>query len=112
MSRGRYIPVFTAAFPFIYVPTMSWNWPLVTYLPRSGQWHPLFFAAPPVAAPGPGMYFWGWMLTAAIGAAIVSVIASFLPEKIVSRIVPLVPVCLACGVVGLVYALRQWWVFG
>ena len=39
MSLGRFIPVFTAAFPFIYVPTMAWNLPLLSYLPRSGQWH-------------------------------------------------------------------------
>ena len=59
------------------------------------------------------MYYWGWILTAAIGAAIVAVTASFLPEKIASRVVGRwVPVCLVCGVVGLVYALRQWWVFG
>lgn len=113
MSLGRFIAVFTAAFPVIYVPAVAWNWPVISYLPRSRTFHWLFYAAPPVQAPGPGMYFWGWMLTAAIGAAIIAFLASFVPEKIASRIsVGWVPIFPICGVFALVYVLRQWWVFG
>ncbi len=111
MSLSRFIPVFSGVFPLVYVPVMAWNFPIATYLPRSGEWHPLFFAVPPVAAPGPAMYFWGWMGTTAVIAAIIGIIGSFLPEKLIARIVPLVPFTLAYGVIGLVYALRQWWVF-
>jgi hypothetical protein len=111
MSPSRFIPVFTLVFPLAYVPALAWNLPLLSYLPRSGQWHLLFYAAPPVLAPGPGMYFWGWMLTAAVIAAIIGVIASFLADKIISRVVPLVPLFPIGGVIAIVYTLRQWWVF-
>jgi hypothetical protein len=112
MSLSRFIPVFTAAFPVFYVPALVWNWPLISYLPRSGQFHWLFYGAPPVEPPGPGMYYWGWMLTAAIGAAIVAFIASFVPKHIASRIsVGLVPLFPIGGVIAIVYCLRQWWRF-
>lgn len=111
MSLSRFIPVFTAAFAVIYIPTMSWSWPLFTYLPRSGKFYPLkVFAELGDKAPGPGMYYWGWILTAAIGAAVVAFLASFVPEKIASRIsVGWVPVFPIGAVLALIYVLRPWW---
>jgi hypothetical protein len=111
MSASRFIPVFSLVFPLAFVPALAWNLPLASYLPRSGEWHPLFYAVPPVQAPGPGMYFWGWMLTAAVVAAIVGILASFLSDKVIARIVPLVPWVSFGSVVAIVYSLRQWWVF-
>lgn len=111
MSLARFIPVFTAAFPVFYVPALAWNLPLFSYMPRSGQFHWLMYAAPPIQPPGPGMYYWGWILAAAIGAAIIGFLASFVPEKIIRRFVPLVPIFLIGGIVAIVYTLRQWWVF-
>ncbi|HWG07161.1 MAG TPA: hypothetical protein VG271_19330 [Beijerinckiaceae bacterium] len=111
MSLSRFIPVFTAAFAVIYVPTMSWNWPVFTYLPRSGTFA-LFKAYAELGdkAPGPGMYFWGWIVTAAIGAAIVAFLASFVPEKVASRIsVGWVPIFPIGAILCLIYVLRPWW---
>ena len=67
MSISRYFPVFTAAFGLLYVIAFYFNLPVFSYMPRSHEFHWLMYAAPPIQAPGLGMYYWGWMLTAAIG---------------------------------------------
>jgi hypothetical protein len=67
----RVFPVFAAAFAVIYVLAVQMNWALVTYHPRLGEWELL--TAPPKS--GPAMYWYGWMMTAAIGAICVSLAA-------------------------------------
>lgn len=113
MSIARIFPVFSAVFGPIYVIAMYFNWPVFTYLPRSGTFHPLMFPAPGDAAPGPGMYYWGWLLTAAFGAAIIAATASFVPQKIAARVsVAWVPVVPICCVAVLLYILRSWFTQG
>ena len=113
MNISRYFPVFTAAFGPLYVIAFYLNLPVFTYMPRAHEFHWLMYDAPPIKAPGPGMYYWGWILTAAIGAAIISVIASFVPRKIAARVsIAWVPVILTCSVFALLYLLRSWFIRG
>jgi hypothetical protein len=65
------LPVFSAAFAVIYVLAVQMNWALLTYHARLDEWELL---AKPVKS-GPAMYWYGWMLTATIGAAAVSLAA-------------------------------------
>jgi hypothetical protein len=109
MAITRVFPVFSAAFGVIYVPAMNFNWPVFTYVPRTREFHPFLFA--PVGNLGPGMYYWGWLLTAAIGAAIISAAAALVPERMAARVsVAWVPVFPICCVVVLLYILRTWFI--
>jgi len=78
MSVARVFPVFSVAFAVLYVLSMDNNWALFTYLARAGEFHSLVYA-PPTPRAGPAMYWWGWLATSAIGAAIVAGIAAALP---------------------------------
>jgi hypothetical protein len=102
----RALPVFAIAFPVLYVLAMYFNWPVLTYVPRTRQFH-MFLVRPP-ATQAPAMFYYGWLLTAAFGAAAVGLVA-VIPRRPLSRalvaltwIVPLVLV----GVV--LYILRDW----
>jgi hypothetical protein len=107
MRWTRALPIWTMAFPIIYVPTMYFNWPVFTYVPTKGEFHWLLFIPP--KADGPGMFYYGWLITTAIGAAIVAFLATMLPETTTRRlwsgltwVVPLGAVCV------LLYILRPW----
>jgi hypothetical protein len=71
MTIAKTFSIFAAAFAVIYVVAVEWNWALVTYHPRLGEWD--FLAQP--AKSGPAMYWYGWIMTAALGAAALSLAA-------------------------------------
>ena len=68
MSIEKVCPVFAAAFAVIYVLSVELNWALFTYHPKIGQW--AWLVDP--AKNGPPMYWYGWLVTSAVGAAGVS----------------------------------------
>jgi hypothetical protein len=107
MRWMRALPIWTIAFPILYVPTMYFNWPVFTYVPQTHRFYWLLFLPP--KADGPGMFYYGWVLTAGFGAAMVAFLATLLPEPSTRRIwsgltwvVPLGAVCV------LLYILRPW----
>jgi len=73
--------VFTVACAAIYTACTELNLPLATYHPVIGQldlgWVP--------ERRGPTMYWYGWMLTASIGALVVAFLATFVPENWLQR---------------------------
>jgi hypothetical protein len=71
VTIGRILPVFSAAFALIYVLAVQMNWALLTYHPRLDEWE--LFAKP--VKSGPAMYWYGWILTATIGATAISLAA-------------------------------------
>jgi hypothetical protein len=73
MSIARVTPLFSAAFALIYVVAVERNLAAVTYHPRTGVWD--LWTQPAVAASSPAMYWYGWMITALVGAVAVSAIA-------------------------------------
>ncbi len=107
MRWMRALPVFSIAFPLIYLVTMYFNLPVFTYVPKVGAFHWLLF--PPPAAQGPGMFYYGWLLTAGISAGVIALAASYAPAKSTARLPPLltwaVPVCV---IVALLYILSPW----
>jgi hypothetical protein len=73
---------FTAAFSIIYVLAVEYNWALFSYAPATRQFGPLVTPA----TAGPTMYWYGWMTTTAIGAAVIAGFASIVPEGVAKRV--------------------------
>jgi hypothetical protein len=70
MSIARITPVFSAAFALIYVVAVELNLAAVTYHPRTGAWG--LWAEPATAPNSPAMHWYGWLITATVGAIAVS----------------------------------------
>ncbi len=68
MRMSKSFPIFSAAFAVIYILAVQFNWALVTYHPKLGEWELLTQPA----KSGPAMYWYGWLITAALGAITVS----------------------------------------
>jgi len=96
----RWLPAssvaFAAAFAIIYVFAVERNWALFTYHPALGTFG--MFTTP--AKGGPSMYWYGWIATSALGAAVIAAIVAVLPATLTRRLwpclswaVPLVVIC-------------------
>ena len=87
MTASRKPVVFAMAFGIaycvIYVICTEVNLPLLTYHPATGD--VVLFYQPP--GRGPAMYWYGWLLTALIGAVALALIATVLPEPWVQRVI-------------------------
>ena len=71
MTLERLSPIFAAAFALIYVVAVEQNWALFTYHPRLREWE--WLTQP--AKSGPPMYWYGWLATSFLGAAVVSLVS-------------------------------------
>jgi hypothetical protein len=82
MTIGRALPVFSIAFALIYIASVEYNLALITYHPQIGRWGVL------VEAPkeGPAMYWYGWLLTSALGAGAIAVLSLALPARPFDRV--------------------------
>ena len=94
---------FSVVYAILYVAAVENNWALFTYHPATGTFGWLTTRA----AAGPSMFWYGWLLTAALGAAVVAAIASYMPQGLLRYLWPglswLVPICVS---VSFVYFLR------
>ena len=100
--------VFGISFAILYVVCDMAALPLFTYHPGTGQIDPGFVRARPDE--GPAMYWYGWIASSALGAFVLGLVASLLPEKISSKM-PLalawiVPIAL---LPILIYSLKFYW---
>lgn len=111
MKLARALPVFSIAFVVLYVAAMEYNWALFTYLPRSREWLPLVVVPANERATGPGMYWYGWLATSALGAAAAAAVSVLVPARWTLRLG-----AGAAWVVGLAaifvvaYILRGWFI--
>jgi len=80
----RLAAIFGIAFALIYAPTMDFNWTLATYHPIQGIWQ--FGRAPPLGGGSPAMYWYGFMVTAALGALVVTALAAFIPDRLMVHV--------------------------
>jgi hypothetical protein len=78
----RLFPIFGIAFALIYAPVLYYNWSLATYQPKQGIWQ---WGVMPGLEGGPAMYWYGFVLSSALGALIVTAIAALIPEKAMAR---------------------------
>jgi hypothetical protein len=77
MNLDRAFPVFSVAFAVLYLVATYFNLALVTYHPALRELQ--FLAQPPKA--GPAMYWYGWIMTTAIGAFVAGAVAAFMPDR-------------------------------
>jgi hypothetical protein len=101
-SRFRvFVIVFAAVYAVTYYVVLRHNWPLFSYGPAVGEWT-LFNHA---ASDGPTMYWYGWIATSAIVAAVLGLIAALLPvgigRKPRSCFAWAVPLCMILAIIYL-----------
>jgi hypothetical protein len=83
MKFARLFPVFSAAFAAIYAPTMYYNWAVFTYQPATMEWD-----LGAVTKQGPPMFWYGWLVTAFVGACVIAALAALVPERIARHVWP------------------------
>jgi hypothetical protein len=83
-SYAVFTVTFAAVFAVVYFLAVENNWALFTYAPATGTFAPLLTPA----TAGPTMYWYGWIATAAIAAALVAVFASLVPESLAKWLWP------------------------
>ena len=84
-STPTFVIVFAVAFAVVYLLAVENNWALFTYHPALEEFG--WFVEK--TKDGPAMYWYGWLATAALGAAIIATLASWLPGAVTERIAPL-----------------------
>ena len=100
--------VFAIVGPILYLVCASLNLPLVTYHPAMNRldlgWMPAR------SGEGPAIYWFGWTLTVLVVGAGLSVLATWLPERM-TRGIPLYLVWLIplLALPLLAYSLREFW---
>ena len=80
----RLAAIFGIAFAIIYAPTMDLNWTFATYHPIQGLWQ--MGRAPPLGGGSPAMYWYGFVITSALGAAAVTGLAALIPDGLLDRV--------------------------
>lgn len=81
---GAFAIVFAIAAPVIYVASEIGGFPLFTYHPGTNRIDLGWAAAR--SNEGPAMYWYGWLATTLVGAALAGLIAAFLPRNVTSKI--------------------------
>jgi hypothetical protein len=96
-----FVVTFAAVYAVAYYVALRNNWPLFSYGPAVGEWT-LFNHS---ASDGPTMYWYGWIATSAIVAAVLGLIAAFLPQglgrKLWSCFAWAVPLCMILAIIYL-----------
>jgi hypothetical protein len=94
--------------PVIYMVCLQMNWPLFTFHPATNRIAFGWEAAR--SGEGPNMTWYGWTAMTLLVGAIVSFLATLLPES-ATRKIPLILVWLLpiLAIPYLIYDLRQWW---
>ena len=108
MNWTRALPIFSIAYVIAYVPIMFWNWPVFTYVPRTKEFH--WWLVQPTGTQAPGMFYFGWLITAGIVAAIVAAISLALPAKALERLTPLTWIAPLAMLGVEFFILREWFV--
>ena len=105
---GAFALVFGIVFAVLYVVCDMAALPLFTYHPGTDRFDWGF--APARRDEGPAMYWYGWLASSALGAALAGAVAAVLPAALRSRIPPalawIVPVVL---LPVLLYSLKFYW---
>jgi hypothetical protein len=83
-SYAAFTVTFAVVFSVVYELAVENNWALFTYAPATGIFAPLLTPA----TAGPTMYWYGWIATAAIAAAVVAAVVSLIPESLAKWVWP------------------------
>lgn len=108
MSWGRALPVFSAVFAVIYLACMYFNIALFSYFPRLHEWFWLTVTNPGPKS-GPGMYWYGWIANAVIGASVIATLSLLVPARVSDRAASLSSWAAPSAVIlVLLFILRGW----
>jgi hypothetical protein len=112
LASSRTFKTFATVFGFstaaLYVACDMMGWPLFTYHPATNRLE-LFYGLPRQGE-GPVMYWYGWTATALLSAAVLGVLATFLPERITRKIpLALVWIVPLLAIPLLFYSLMPFW---
>jgi len=92
----------------LYVVCDMMNWSLFTFHPGTNRVE--LFYAPPRKGEGPVMYWYGWTATSMLGATVLGVLATLLPEQVTRKIpLALVWIVPVLAVPLLFYSLMPFW---
>jgi hypothetical protein len=80
---GVFAITFGIASTLLYTVFERLNWPLFTYLPRVNRVEFWMYRSPP--AESPPMYWYGWIVLAAVAALVVSLIATRVSDQTLRR---------------------------
>jgi hypothetical protein len=105
---GTFAIVFAIAVPILYVASELGGLALFTYHPGTNRFDLGWVAARPNE--GPAMYWYGWIATTLIGAALLGLLATLLPRRLSEKI-PLFVIWLLPlpALAILAYALMPFW---
>jgi hypothetical protein len=81
-SFGTFAIVFAIVYPIVYIVSVELNLASFTYHSALGQWA----LGPSKPINGPAMYWYGWMFTSAVVAAIIGGIAAYLPASLTQKL--------------------------
>ena len=97
--------VFAVVYALVYVFAVEANYALFTYHPALKEWG----AGVEKARDGPAMYWFGWLVTSGIVAAVAGLAATALPEGVTRRLWPGWTWVVAIGVMAaFCYLLRNY----
>ena len=106
---GVFAIVFAVAYPIIYIIATEVNLAAFTYHSAIGE----FGLGPNKPRNGPAMYWFGWMTTSAVVAAVIATIVAYLPDNLTRKlpaasawVVPLVAMVTAAGLMIKMYFTR------
>ena len=80
---GTFAITFGIAFTLLYTVYERLNWPLFTWQPQVGKMY--FWLHRPLSGEGPPMYWYGWIVNAAIAAFVVAWIATIISGQWLRR---------------------------
>ena len=105
---GTFAITFAVVGSLTYLICLFFNWPLFTFHPAMNRLE--WGWGPGRSGEGPAMYWYGWTATTLVAGAVVSFLATLLPESTTKKI-PLILVWLLpiLAVPYLIWDLRQWW---
>ncbi len=100
--------VFAPCVALLYWVSDVWRFPTFSYYPASGLY--TWGWTPSTPDDGPAMYWYGWIVTSALGAALIAGLVSALPASVTRKIPAslswLVPTLL---VPAMLYSLKFYW---
>ena len=111
-TSETFVVTFGIAFTLGYTVFQMLNWPLFTYMPAVGKTY--FWLHRPVSGEGPPMFWYGWIVTAAINAFVVGWIATIVPGHWLRRATVFFCVLAAlwpAALAGLRIFIRDWATF-
>lgn len=107
MNLTRAFPAFSATWGFFYCLAFHYSSAAFTYYPLIGEFR--WGNIPATEDTGPAMFWYGWILTATIGAAIVGILSLAVPNSVRAKIWPGFTWVLAVAAfIWVTYLGREW----